>query len=129
MQLYTKLLVPTLLDPKRVIASLTEYLIAHVVLPDEVPEELLIHAGFVDDLDELSELMIWGKPREMWTYRSIPKSTAQLQGFQQHRLRLSQGEIGSETETNAHCSESRHGDLDISKLLGENHDCGSCRFR
>jgi hypothetical protein len=35
------------------------------VLPDEVAEELLVHAGFVDDLDRLSELMVEGKVGEM----------------------------------------------------------------
>ncbi len=57
----------------------------------------------------------------MDTYCSVPESATKLNGLQEHRLCLLESEVVAQTEADAHGTEARNGDLDVSKLLCLDH--------
>ena len=58
----------------------------------------------------------------MSIYRSIPEGAAQLKGFQQYGLSLFEGEVVAEAKADAHCTEARDRDLNVTEFLSETHD-------
>lgn len=81
---------------------LTEDLVANVVLANEVSQQFLIHTCCVD-------------------HSSIPESTAQLNGFEEHGLSFFETEVAAQAVAQAHGSEARGWDFNVLKFGGLDH--------
>lgn len=98
----------------------TEDLIADVVFPDEIAQELLVDPGPVDNLDHHVSSDVLGCRSSKWlkrreTYGCVPESAAQLNRLKQDRLGLFKGQVGPEAETDAHGPEAGAGNGDIAE--------------
>lgn len=76
--------------------SLTENLIAEVVFPDEVSQQLLIDTGLVDN-------------------SSIPECASQFNCLQQNRFGFLEAQIATQAMAQPHGTEARCWDLDVAE--------------
>jgi hypothetical protein len=102
----------------------TEDLVAHVVLPDEVAQELLVDTSLVDNLRRRSALIDTNEKMCGSSYSSIPERTAELDRLQKDWLGLLKGEIVAQAEAHAHGPEAWDWDLHVAEFLRVNHVCG-----
>ena len=73
-------------------SSRTKYLVANIMLLDEITQQLFIHSGSIDDLTHITsaENANMSEHRRGFqnTYRSIPERATQLKGLEENWLCL-----------------------------------------
>lgn len=104
---------------------LTENLVAHIVLFDEVAEQLLVDSCLVDNLRwRLSLESVAGTGRRQ-TYSRIPKCASQLDGLEKNRLSFLQAQVGPHARADAHGTKARGVDFNVGKGKCRDHFCVS----
>ena len=86
---------------------LTEDLVTHVVLLDEIAQQLLVNTSTINNLDHISYLRRHETGFTVVTYCCIPERTSKFDSLEEYRLSFLQRKVAAHAMAQSHSAISR----------------------